>query len=105
MFQNTIDDIYLDMVNRLYFDDEYETGEENDLQIVSGDQLLFVINSKGTRKLEIYGIIEVDDSEGASSTLQIKVFGLDKMIANEQIDYVKGAAEYDTEQANYIVCR
>lgn len=37
MFQNTIDDIYLDMVNRLCFDDEYETGEENDLQIVSGD--------------------------------------------------------------------
>lgn len=105
MFQNTIDDIYLDMVNRLYFDDEYETGKENDLLIVSGDQLLFVINSKETRKLKIYGIIEVDDSEGASSTLQIKVFALDKMIANEQIDYVKGAAEYDTEQANYIVCR
>lgn len=102
MFQNTIDDIYSDMVNRLYFDDEYETGEENNLQIVSGDQLLFVINSKGTRKLEIYGFIEVDDSEGASSTLQIKVFGLDKMIANEQIDYVNGAAEYDTEQANYM---
>lgn len=102
MFQNTIDDIYSDMVNRLYFSDKYETGEENNLQIVSGDQLLFVINSKGTRKLEIYGIIEVDDSEGASSTLQIKVFGLDKMIANEQIDYVNGAAEYDTEQANYM---
>ena len=29
-------------------------------------------------------------------------FGLDKMIANEQIDYVNGAAEYDTEQANYM---
>lgn len=102
LFQDTIDDIYTDVINKVYFDEGIEIDGDCSLQDIVDEQLLFTIEGKRNKKLEIYGIIDIDDSEGTTSVMQIKVYDVDENTANGNVAYVNGEAEYSLEQTNYM---
>lgn len=102
LFQNTLDDIYTDTVDTLYFNEYIEISEQNDLQNITSDQLLLAIGNKHGKRLEIYGELDIDDSEGAESTLNVKIFDGDENVSNVTIEYTNGEAEYYSEQASYM---
>lgn len=77
LFQDTIDEIYTDAVNKEYFDEEIEVLEECKLQDSVDEQLLFSITGRSGKQLEIYGVIDIDDSEGTASAMQIRVYSAD----------------------------
>ncbi|MBO4981471.1 MAG: hypothetical protein J6C84_06200 [Lachnospiraceae bacterium] len=60
------------------------------------------ITGKRNNKLEVYGILDIDDSEGATSVLEIRVYESDDNILNKTVEYVNGEAEYNSEQACYM---
>ena len=102
LFQDTIDEIYTDAVNKVYFDEGIEVLGECKLQDSVDEQLLFSITGRSSKKLEIYGVIDIDDSEGAASAMQIRVYSTDENIVNGDIEYVNGEAEYSPEQTSHM---
>lgn len=102
LFQDTIDEIYTDAVNKVYFDEGIEVLGECKLQDSVDEQLLFSITGRSSKKLEIYGVIDIDDSEGAASAMQIRVYSADENIVNGDIEYVNGGAEYSPEQTSHM---
>lgn len=102
LFQDTIDEIYTDAVNKVYFDEGIEVLGECKLQDSVDEQLLFSITGRSSKKLEIYGVIDIDDSEGAASAIQIRVYSADENIVNGDIEYVNGEAEYSPEQTSHM---
>ena len=52
--------------------------------------------------VEIYGILDIDDSAGATSVMGIRIYESDDNILNEIIEYVNGEAEYNSEQTSYM---
>lgn len=66
-------------------------------------QLLFTIFNGRQELLNVYGLVDIDDSEGATSVLKISVVGgNDEDVATESIEYVNGEAEYNLEQTSYM---
>ncbi len=102
LFQDTVDEIYTDAVNKVYFDEGIEVLGECQLQDSVDEQLLFSITGKSSKKLEIYGVIDIDDSEGTASAMQIRVYSADENIVNGDIGYMNGEAEYSPEQTSYM---
>ena len=102
LFQDTVDEIYTDAVNKVYFDEGIEVLEECKLQDSVDEQLLFSITGRSSKKLEIYGVIDIDDSEGTASAMQIRVYSAGENIVNGDIGYMNGAAEYSPEQTSYM---
>ena len=102
LFQDTIDEIYTDAVNKVYFDEGIEVLGECKLQDTVDEQLLFSITVRSGKELEIYGVIDIDDSEGTASVMQIRVYNADENIVNGDIEYVNGEAEYNIEQTSYM---
>ena len=90
LFQDTIDEIYTDAVNKVYFDEGIEVLGECKLQDTVDEQLLFSITGRSGKALEIYGVIDIDDSEGTASVMQIRVYNADENIVNGDIEYVNG---------------
>lgn len=102
LFQDTIDEIYTDAVNKVYFDEGMEVLGECKLQDTVDEQLLFSITGRRGKALEIYGVIDIDDSEGSASVMQIRVYNADENIVNGDIEYVNGEAEYNIEQTSHM---
>ena len=102
LFQDTIDDIYTDAVDKTYFDEGIDTDGYGNLHEGLEEQLLLSITGKRNNKLEVYGILDIDDSEGATSVLEIRVYESDDNILNKTVEYVNGEAEYNSEQACYM---
>lgn len=102
LFQDTVDEIYTDAVNKVYFDEGIEVLEECKLQDSVDEQLLFSITGRSSKKLEIYGVIDIDDSEGTASAMQIRVYSADENIVNGDIGYMNGEAEYSPEKTSYM---
>lgn len=102
LFQDTVDEIYTDAVNKVYFDEGIEVLGECKLQDSVDEQLLFSIIGRSSQKLEIYGVIDIDDSEGTASAMQIRVYNADENIVNGDIEYVNGEAEYNIEQTSHM---
>lgn len=102
LFQDTIDEIYTDAVNKVYFDEGIEVLGECKLQDTVDEQLLFSITVRSGKELEIYGVIDIDDSEGTASVMQIRVYNADENIVNGDIEYVNGEAEYNIEQTSHM---
>ena len=102
LFQDTVDEIYTDAVNKVYFDEGLEVLGECKLQDSVDEQLLFSITGRSSKKLEIYGVIDIDDSEGTASAMQIRVYSADENIVNGDIGYMNGEAEYSPEQTSHM---
>ena len=102
LFQDTIDEIYTDAVNKVYFDEGIEVLGECKLQDMVDEQLLFSVTVRSGKELEIYGVIDIDDSEGTASVMQIRVYNADENIVNGDIEYVNGEAEYNIEQTSHM---
>lgn len=102
LFQDTIAEIYTDAVNKVYFDEGIEVLGECKLQDTVDEQLLFSITVRSGKELEIYGVIDIDDSEGTASVMQIRVYNADENIVNGDIEYVNGEAEYNIEQTSHM---
>lgn len=102
LFQDTVDEIYTDAVNKVYFDRGIELVGEGNLQEVTDEQLLFTIKGRRDKKIEIYGIVDIDDSEGAVSVMQIRVYNTDENTVNRNVGYMNGEVEYDPEQTSYM---
>ena len=102
LFQDTVDEIYTDAVNKVYFDEGLEVLGECKLQDSVDEQLLFSIIGRSSKKLEIYGVIDIDDSEGTASAMQIRVYSADENIVNGDIGYMNGEAEYSPEQTSHM---
>lgn len=102
LFQDTVDEIYTDAIDKVYFDEGIEVLGECQLQDSVDEQLLFSITGKSSKKLEIYGVIDIDDSEGTASAMQIRVYSADENIVNGDIGYMNGEAEYSPEQTSYM---
>lgn len=104
MFRDTISEMYRDILNMMYFDKNFEVNEKNVLKNISGDQLLLSIECN-SNKMEIYGQVDIDDSEGMISLIQMDLFKEDVHIAQENIVFRNGEAEYHSEQACYMPVR
>ena len=52
--------------------------------------------------LQIFGIVDIDDSEGAARAMQIRVYNTDENTINGNIGYMNGEAEYNSEQTSYM---
>ncbi len=102
LFQDTVDEIYTDAVNKVYFDEGIEVLGECKLQDMIDEQLLFSITGRSGKALEIYGVVDIDDSEGATSVMQIRMYNADENIVNGDIEYVNGEAEYNIEQTSHM---
>lgn len=63
---------------------------------------MFSITGRRSKKLEIYGVIDIDDSEGTASAMQIRVYSADENIVNGDIGYMNGEAEYSPEQTSHM---
>lgn len=102
LFQDTIDEIYTDAANKVYFDEGMEVLGECKLQDTVDEQLLLSITGRSGKALEIYGVVDIDDSEGATSVMQIRMYNADENIVNGDIEYVNGEAEYNIEQTSHM---
>ena len=103
LFLDVVHDIYNSIYEYLYFDEEMGVEKISLLKNSTDEQLLFQITFGHSIILSIYGLIDIDESEGATSTLQISVIGVnDEDIATEIIEYVNGEAEYNSEQTSFM---
>ena len=46
--------------------------------------------------------MDIDDSEGATSVMEIRVYDTDENMVNENVAYINGEAEYNPEQTSYM---
>lgn len=102
LFQDTIDDIYTMAEDKTYFDEEICVDGDCALKETPEKQLLFSITGKNRDKLEVYYKLDIDDSAGAASVMQIIVYEANNEILKETAQYVNGEAEYNSEQTNYM---
>lgn len=103
LFREVIRDIYRDIHEILYFNEVLDVNEINSLKDEMDEQLLFTIFNERQELLNVYGLVDIDDSEGATSVLKISVVGgNDEDVATESIEYVNGEAEYNLEQTSYM---
>lgn len=102
LFQDTIDDIYTMAEDKTYFDEEICVDGNCVLKETLEKQLLFSITGKNRDKLEVYYKLDIDDSAGAASVMQIIVYEATNEILKETAQYVNGEAEYNSEQTNYM---
>lgn len=103
IFREVIKDIYTDVYEVLYFDEKLDIDEISTLQYEQDEQLLFTIIDGKRVLLSVYGLVDIDDAEGATSTLKISVVGEnDEDVATEYIEYINGEAEYNSEQTSYM---
>ncbi|WP_186422594.1 hypothetical protein [Lacrimispora celerecrescens] len=103
IFREVIKDIYTDVYEVLYFDEKLDIDEISTLQYEQDEQLLFTIIDGQRVLLSVYGLVDIDDAEGATSTLKISVVGEnDEDVATEYIEYINGEAEYNSEQTSYM---
>lgn len=103
LFREVIRDIYRDIHEILYFNEVLDVNEINSLKDEMDEQLLFTIFNGRQELLNVYGLVDIDDSEGATSVLKISVVGgNDEDVATESIEYVNGEAEYNLEQTGYM---
>ncbi len=102
-FYEVIDNVFRGVYEKLYFSEIMDIGEESELQDIDDEQLLFKISHGQNILLAVYGIVDIDDSEGATSSLKITVIGKDdENVAEKYIEYTNGQAEYDAEQTCYM---
>ena len=91
LFREVIRDIYRDIHEILYFNEVLDVNEINSLKDEMDEQLLFTIFNGRQELLNVYGLVDIDDSEGATSVLKISVVGgNDEDVATESIEYVNG---------------
>ena len=103
LFREVIRYIYRDIHEILYFNEVLDVNEINSLKDEMDEQLLFTIFNGRQELLNVYGLVDIDDSEGATSVLKISVVGgNDEDVATESIEYVNGEAEYNLEQTSYM---
>lgn len=102
-FHEVIDGVFRGVYEKLYFSEIMDIDEESELQDIDDEQLLIKISHGQNILLAVYGIVNIDGSEGATSSLKITVIGKDdENIAEEHIEYINGQAEYDAEQTCYM---
>lgn len=102
-FHEVIENVFREVYEKLYFSEIMDIDEESELQDIDDEQLLFKILHGQNILLEVYGIVNIDASEGATSSLKITVVGKDdENVAEENIEYINGQAEYDVEQTCYM---
>ena len=102
-FHEVIDNIFRGVYGKLYFSEIMDIDEESELQDIDDEQLLFKISHGQNILLAVYGIVNIDASEGATSSMKITVIGKDdENIAEEHIEYINGQAEYNAEQTCYM---
>ncbi len=102
-FQEVIDNVFRGVYERLYFSEVIDIDEESKLQDNDDEQLLFKISYGQNILMAVYGIVDIDDSEGETSSLKITVIGEDDENVSEKfIEYTNGQAEYDSEQTCYM---
>ena len=102
-FHEVIDNIFRGVYEKLYFSEIMDIDEESELQDIDDEQLLFKISHGQNILLAVYGIVNIDASEGATSSMKITVIGKDdENIAEEHIEYINGQAEYNAEQTCYM---
>lgn len=102
-FYEIIDNIFRGVYEKLYFSEIMDIDEVSELQDIDDEQLLFKISHGQNILLAVYGIVNIDASEGATSSLKITVIGKDdESVAEERIEYTNGQAEYDVEQTCYM---
>ena len=103
LFSDVVHDIYNSIHECLYFNEEMDVKEISLLKDDTDEQKLFQITFCQRNILSIYGLIDIDDSEGVTSTLQISVIGEnDEDIVTENIEYINGEAEYNSEQTSFM---
>lgn len=103
LFCETVDKVATSIYENLYFNEDLELNEENKLQDVQDDQILFTVTHAQSILLTIYMFVDIDDSEGATSSLKITVVGRDDYtVSEEYIEYTNGQAEYNSEQTSYL---
>ncbi|WP_313559368.1 hypothetical protein [Ruminiclostridium cellobioparum] len=103
LFADVVHDIYNSIYEDLYLDEEMDIEEIGVLKDDTDEQFLFQVTSGQRTILRIYGFSDIDDSDGATSALQISVIGEnDEEIVTEGIEYVNGEAEYNSEQTSFM---
>lgn len=103
LFTEVIHDIYSGIYENLYFNEEIDIDEVSLLKDKTDEQLLFLVTASGRTMMCIYGLVDVDDSDGATSTLKINAVGEnDEDVVMENIEYINGKAEYNLEQTSYM---
>lgn len=103
LFADVMQDIYIRIHECLYFDEELDIDEISLLKDDKDLQLLYRIRFGKRKILDIYALSDIDASEGEKSMLQLSIFDEnDVEVAAEDIEYVNGEAEYNSEQANYM---
>lgn len=102
-FHEVVDNVFKGVCERLYFSETMDIDEESELQDMDDEQILFKISHGQNILLMVYGLINIDASEGATSSLKITVVGKDdENVAEECIEYINGQAEYNAEQTCYM---
>lgn len=98
-----VHDIYNSIHECLYFHEEMDVEAISLLKDDTDEQKLFQITFCQRNILSIYALIDIDDSEGVTSTLQISVIAEnDEDVVTENIEYINGEAEYNSEQTNFM---
>jgi len=102
-FQGTVNEVFRAVYEKLYFSEAMDIDEESELQDIGDEQLIFKISHGQKVLLAVYGLVDIDASEGATSSLKITVVGeRDENVAEEYIEYINGQAEYNVEQTCYM---
>lgn len=102
-FHEVVDNFFRVVYEKLYFSESMDIDEESELQDTDDEQLLFKISHGQNVLLAVYGLVSIDASEGATSSLKITVVGKDdENVAEEHIEYINGQAEYNVEQTCYM---
>ena len=109
-FETVFIETYSDIVEAFRFREDIEVSELN-FDVNETDGILFIVSSKVTgEKLEICYSADIDESEGASSTITIT--SNQDPFKDEEIDFVKkfvvvieyrnGEVEYNDDQCYYM---
>ena len=102
-FREVINNVFKDVYEKLYFSETININEESELQDIDDEQLLFKISHGQSILMAVYGFVDIDDSEGTTSSLKITVIGKnDENVSKESFEYINGQAEYNNEQTNYM---
>lgn len=102
LFKDTIDTLYIEIGNILYFDEVLDIEKKNFSDKITDEQLVIAVKCGREKILCVFAQVDIDDSEGAISTLKISVVAEDEDIINKTLTYTNGEAEYNSEQANYM---
>lgn len=102
-FREVIDNVFSDIHEKLYFNEMMDINKVSELHDINDEQLIFTITKGADVLLAVYGLLNIDDSEGTMSSLKITVIGKDEEnVSEETIEYINGEAEYNAEQTSYM---